>query len=311
MLHFHLAAAIAGFVAIQIHVIGNDRLTADSGIFDGNVARAVGGDGDVGIGRHIQIVHCDRACAVGFQVGGSADIHIGGGDAARAVGDDSSPAADIGIRQADAALASLHVHNAADDNVMAVVSVGLANGHIAFLGADGERAFAALSVAQNADVLHGHIAAVFHVSSDLSTVFHGDILKSGIALVDIKVNAAAAAHIGVMEIDIGLDQRLRVGFAAVSAVRTGSDNLEIGGVAAEGLENHGILFLEDIAIVLGNDLEIVGDHVGVTVRNNIVLIVEAGVLAAEENGDALTGEGVRHFHQSVGLLKVLHLSVGD
>ena len=319
MLHFHLAAAIAGFVAIQIHVIGNDRLTADSGIFDGNVALAVGGDGCVGFVRHNQIVDCDSAVAVGFQVGGSADIHIGGGDAARAVGDDSSPAADIGIRQADAALASLHVHNAADDNVMAIVSVDLANGHIAFLGADGERAFAALSVAQNADVLHGHIAAVFHVSSDLSAVFHGDILKPDIALVDIKVNAAAVAHIGVMEIDIGLDQRLCVGFTAVGAVRTGSDNLEIGGVAAEGLENDGVVFLEDIAIVGGNDLEIVGDHIGIvgiadaiTVAVVVILVViQRGILAAEENGDALTGEGVRHFHQSVGLLKVLHLSVGD
>ena len=191
---------------------------------------------------------------------------------------------------------------------MAVVRVVLTNGHIAFLGADGERAFAALSVAQNADILHGHIAAVYHVGGDLTAVFHGDILKSDIALVDIKVNAAAAAHVGVMEIDIGLDQRFCVGNAVVGAVGIGSaDDLDVGGVAAEGLENDGVVFLEDIAVVGGNDLQVVGDHIG---TNNIVLIVEAGVLAAEDNRDVLTGEGIRHFHQRVDFFQLLHRFAG-
>ena len=191
---------------------------------------------------------------------------------------------------------------------MAVVSVDLADGHIAFLGADRELAFAALAIAKDADSFHAHVAAVYHVGGDHTAVFHGDILKSGITLVDIKVDLAALAHTGILEIDVGSKQRLCVGHAAVGAVRTGSDNLKIGGVAAEGLENNGIVFLEDVAVVLSDDLQVVGDHIGL---NNIVLIVEGGVLAAEENGDALTREGFRHFHQSVDFFEVLHISVGD
>ena len=87
---------------------------------------------------------------------------------------------------------------------MTVLSVVPANAHIAFFGADSEFAFAALAVAQNADIFHAHIAAVFHVHGEFPAVFHDDIFQAGVALVDFKVNTAVLGNTGVMEIDVGL-----------------------------------------------------------------------------------------------------------
>ena len=180
---------------------------------------------------------------------------------------------------------------------MTVLSVVPANAHIAFFGADSELAFAALAVAQNADIFHAHIAAVFHVHGEFPAVFHDDIFQAGVALVDFKVNTAVLGNTGVMEIDVGLKQRLCVGFAAVSTgSRNAANDLDIAGIAAEGLEDDRILFLKDIAVIGSNDFKVVGDHIGVTVRDNIVVIVEAGVLAAEDNGNRLTLKGFFHHH---------------
>ena len=112
-----------------------------------------------------------------------------------------------------------------------------------------------------------------------------------------------------MEINVGLKQGLCVGFAAVSPVA--ANDLDAAGVAAEGLEDQRILFLEDIPAVKGNDLQIVGDYIGVAVRNNVVFIVERGVLAAEDDGDALAGEGLRHFHQGMDIFQGHYRSVGE
>ena len=180
---------------------------------------------------------------------------------------------------------------------MTVLSVVPANAHIAFFGADNELAFAALAVAQNADIFHAHIAAAYHVHGEFPTVFHGDIFQTGVALIDFEVNTAVLGNTGVMEIDVGLKQRLCVGFAAVGTGSSGAaDDLDAAGVTAEGFEDDRILFLKDIPVVGGDDLQIVGDHIGVAVRDNVIVIVEAGVLAAEYDGDRLTLNGFFHHH---------------
>ena len=154
----------------------------------------------------IDMVHIDRTHAlVGHgQITGRSDVHSLHGDAAVALGADFCRTADFSIRQADTALAGRYIHNAADDNVLTVLSVVPANAHIAFFGADSEFAFAALAVAQNADIFHAHIAAVFHVHGEFPAVFHDDIFQAGVALVDFKVNTAVLGNTGVMEIDVGL-----------------------------------------------------------------------------------------------------------
>ena len=207
--------------------------------------------------------------------------------------------------QADAAVAAAGNGGRAADDPIGQAQISLS-------GAYRELALAALADTQDADIFHAHIAAVYHVHGELPAVFHGDIPQSGVALEDLQVDHAALAYLAVMEIDVGLKQGLCIGFPAVSAESLAAAlDLEAAGITAEGLENERILFLKDIPVVKGDDLQIVGNYIGVAVRNDVIVIVECSVLAAEDDGDALAGEGLRHFHQGMDVFQGHHRSVGD